>query len=42
MRILIWDINNFNYWVKNIGFDGYSYLLFLRKIINLLLIYFAT
>ena len=40
MNLLISDIFNHDYWINKIGFDGYCYLLFLRKILKILIIYF--
>lgn len=39
MKILINDFNNHDFWIKHIGFDGYCYLLFLRKLIIILATY---
>ena len=39
MRVLTNDILNHSYWIKHIGYDGYCYLLFMRKIMITLIIY---
>ena len=39
MKILMNDLNNHDFWIKHIGFDGYCYLLFLRKLIIVLATY---
>lgn len=39
MRVLTNDILNHSYWIKHIGYDGYCYLLFMRKIMITLITY---
>ncbi len=39
MKLLIMDILNHDYWINKVGFDGYCYLLFLRKFLIILLTY---
>ena len=38
--VISWKIDNYEFWIKNIGFDGYCYLLFLRMVLKILVIYF--
>lgn len=35
------NIDNYEFWIKNIGFDGYCYLLFLRMVLRILIYYFV-
>ena len=39
MKILLNDFQNHNFWINEIGFDGYCYLLFMRKMLITLMAY---
>lgn len=42
MKFLLHDILNYNFYIDQIGFDGYSYILFLRKVILTLIFYLVS
>ena len=42
MKFLLYDILNYNFYIEHIGFDGYTYILFLRKVILTLIFYLIS